>query len=156
MYRGFTEAAVRRITARRIAAETGLSDQTIRRARTATKVAVDRKPLIGLDGIVGNPAERTLAYQLAADGIRAKQNYRFSPPRKLEIDVAIPEFKIGAEVDGGVYDRRAHGSIEGILRGMEKHNLLTIQGWRVLRFTPDQVKRGDAVQGIKDLLSTNG
>ena len=136
MYRGFTEAAVRQLTAklqrpsgsRVIAAETGK--------------------------IVGNSGEQTLAYQLQADGISFKQNYRFSPPRKLEIDIAIPEHRIGVEIDGGVYTRQAHGSIAGILRDLKKHNLLTLEGWRVLRFTPQEVERGEAVQGIKNLLST--
>jgi very-short-patch-repair endonuclease len=103
--------------------------------------------------IVGNTSEQTLAYQLKADGIKFEQNYRFSPARKFELDVAIPEHRIGVEIDGGVYTRQAHGSVSGIKRDMEKHNLLTLQGWRVLRFLPDEVKRGEAIQGIKDLLS---
>lgn len=102
--------------------------------------------------IVGNPSERTLAYQLQADGIKFQQNYRFSSARKFEIDIAIPEHKIGIEVEGGIFTRQAHGSISGIKRDMEKHNLLTLQGWRVLRFRPDEVACGKAVEGIKDLL----
>lgn len=103
--------------------------------------------------IVGNTSERTLAYQLQADGIKFEQNYRFSAARKFEIDIAIPEHRIGVEIEGGVFTRQAHGSISGILRDLEKHNLLTLQGWRVLRFRPDEVACGKAVEGIKNLLS---
>jgi very-short-patch-repair endonuclease len=103
--------------------------------------------------IVGNLSEQTLALQLKADGVPFVQNYRFSAERKFEIDIAIPEHKIGIEIDGGIFTRQAHGSISGIKRDMEKHNLLTLQGWRVLRFRPDEVACGKAVEGIKDLLS---
>jgi hypothetical protein len=33
--------------------------------------------------IIGNTSERTLAYQLQADGIKFEQNYRFSSARKF-------------------------------------------------------------------------
>jgi very-short-patch-repair endonuclease len=102
--------------------------------------------------IVGNEAEQTLAYQLVADRIPFRQHYRFSTVRRFELDIAIPEHRIGVEIDGGVYTRQAHGSISGIKRDMEKHNLLVLQGWRVLRFRPDEVACGKAVEGIRDLL----
>jgi very-short-patch-repair endonuclease len=104
--------------------------------------------------IVGNLSEQTLALQLKADGIPFVQNYRFSEDRKFEIDIAIPKHRIGVEIDGGVFTRQAHGSISGIKRDMAKHNLLVREGWRVLRFRPDEVACGKAVEGIKDLLSS--
>jgi very-short-patch-repair endonuclease len=79
----------------------------------------------------------------------------FSQARKFELDIAIPEHRIGIEIDGGVYTRQAHGSVNGIKRDMAKHNLLVREGWRVLRFRPDEVRRGEAAQGVKDLLSTS-
>jgi hypothetical protein len=35
---------------------------------------------------------------------------------------------------------------------MAKGNLLVFLGWKVLRYTPLQVRQGDAIAGLKQLL----
>jgi very-short-patch-repair endonuclease len=103
--------------------------------------------------IVGNSVEQVLALQCKADRLpEFAQNYRFHVKRKFEIDIAFPRYKVGVEIDGGVFTGKAHGSITGILRDMEKHNLLVLDGWRVLRYTPAAVRRGEALQALKQLL----
>jgi very-short-patch-repair endonuclease len=101
----------------------------------------------------GNQGEQALAYQCIADKLPAfEQNYIFNPMRKFELDIAWPAHKVGVEIQGGVFTKGAHGSPMMILRDMEKSNLLVLDGWRVLRYTPTEVKYGKALEGIKKLL----
>lgn len=65
--------------------------------------------------------------------------------RKHRADIAWPADRLAVEIDGGVYSRRAHGSITGILTGMQKQNLYASIRWHCLRVTPDQVKSGLAL-----------
>ena len=101
---------------------------------------------------IGNEAERILAYQCRADGISIVQNYRFHEHRRFEIDIAQLDTHCGIEINGGVFTGQAHGSVRGILRDMEKRNLLIQSGWRVLVYTPAQVKNGEAIEGLKQLI----
>lgn len=72
-----------------------------------------------------------------------RPEYVFAPPRKFRFDFAWRQRKIAIEVDGGIYARRpSHHSLRGILRDMEKQNLATMLGWRVLRYTPQQIEAG--------------
>lgn len=72
--------------------------------------------------------------------------YRFHPTRRFRFDFAIPEKKLAIEIEGGIWLGRngAHSSGKGILRDMEKNNLAVLEGWRILRVTPQQVKNGEA------------
>lgn len=102
---------------------------------------------------VGNVGELTLAYQCIAGKLPPfVQNYVFMKDRKFEIDLAFVEYRVGCEIQGGVFIKGAHGSPLAILRDMEKSNLLVLSGWKVLRYTPDEVSVGIALAGIKKLL----
>jgi very-short-patch-repair endonuclease len=103
--------------------------------------------------IAGNSVEQVLAHQCLADRLPPfEQEFRFHPARKYRLDLAFPTLKVGVEIDGGIFSRGAHGSISGILRDIDKHNLLVMCGWRVLRFTPTQVRQGEAIEMLKELL----
>jgi very-short-patch-repair endonuclease len=105
--------------------------------------------------VIAGQIEQVLAYQCMADKLPPFElEYRFIPTRKFRLDIAWPSLRVGVEIDGGVFSRQAHGSITGILRDMDKHNELILAGWRVLRFTPAQVRSGDAIEGLKRLLKT--
>src|ERR1700677_3981126 len=72
-----------------------------------------------MNAVLGNEGERTLALQCMADGLpRFWQNYRFHAKRKFEIDLAWPDQKVGIEIDGGIFNGKAHGSVTGILRDL--------------------------------------
>ena len=97
-------------------------------------------------------AEDTLAFQLRAAGIEFVQQYTYAPPRKFRADFSFPYARLLAEVQGGVYSRKAHGSITGVLADIERLNVATLAGWRLLRFTPQAVKSGEALQLIERAL----
>lgn len=103
---------------------------------------------------VGNVGEQTLAYQCIADHLPSfRQNYIFLADRKFELDFAWVDYRIGVEINGGVWSKGAHGRPLAILRDMEKSNLLVLAGWKVLRYTPAEVSTGIALAGIKKLLA---
>ena len=93
--------------------------------------------------------EFTLAQQWLADRLPAYvREYQFSPERAFRLDFAVPSLKFGVEVEGGIWSQGAHGRPWGILRDMEKGNLLTLLGWSTLRYTPAQVRSGVAIREI--------
>jgi len=110
-----------------------------------------------------NAAETLLAEQLRAAGIPFEQHYRYVPGRKFEADFAMQDdlnfatdFKhltLLVEITGGVYTRQAHGSVTGVLKDNERLNLATLHGFRMLRFTPDEVNDGRALALIKEVLT---
>jgi very-short-patch-repair endonuclease len=104
----------------------------------------------------GNSAEQTLALQCEADGLYGfEQEYRFDATRRYRLDLAIPALKLGIEIEGAVWAQGAHSRPLGIIRDMAKGNLLVLSGWRVLRYTPAQVKSGEAIAGLKALIASH-
>lgn len=75
-------------------------------------------------------------------------------PRDLNLtfDFAIPDLKIGIEVDGGMWMKGGHTSGVGASRDREKDDLSLRDGWIVYRCTPDMVKSGHAIDTIKILI----
>ena len=85
------------------------------------------------------------------------REYRFHVERKYRFDFAWVDRKVAVEIDGGIFNGGAHSNPMNILRDMQKGNLATMEGWRVLHYTPADVKCGIAIKGIKQLLgSTHG
>lgn len=131
--------------------------------------AVPAKPakrvVLGRGGALGgkvNKGEELLIFQCGACQLPPHmRNYLFHPVRKWEIDVAWPQFRIGIEIQGGVWGKGgddnspgAHGHGSGIMRDMEKHNALLDCGWRVWLFTPQQIKQGLAVQHLEAVIGS--
>lgn len=82
--------------------------------------------------------------------------HRFHPTRRWRVDIAWPEHKLAVEIEGGAwcYGRHVRGS--GFIGDMAKYNELAIMGWCLLRFTPRQVKNGEAIQTIHRWFNNNG
>jgi len=60
------------------------------------------------------------------------------PGRRFRLDIAIVARRIAVEVDGWAW----HGMHKGdFTRDRERQNLLTLHGWRVLRFTAGQIRQ---------------
>lgn len=84
--------------------------------------------------------ERAFLANLKALGIVTPiPEHRFHATRKHRLDYAWPDAKLGLEVEGGVWTRGKHGRGSGIVKDMEKANLLAVAGWRLLRVTPTQL-----------------
>ena len=91
-----------------------------------------------------NEGEELLALHLAELGVAFTRQCAYAVGRKMRADFGLPAERILIEVQGGVYTRQAHSSISGILADNERLNLATINNWRMMRFTPDQIASGEA------------
>lgn len=62
--------------------------------------------------------------------------------RRWRFDFACVDLQIAIEVEGGAYTRGRHTRGSGFIADMEKYNRAAIDGWLLLRFTPQQIKSG--------------
>jgi very-short-patch-repair endonuclease len=81
--------------------------------------------------------------------------YRFDArpkPRNWRFDFAFVRQLIAVEVEGGVWSNGRHTRGSGFVADTEKYNQATLQGWRLLRYTPDAIESGQAVREIEQML----
>ena len=78
--------------------------------------------------------------------------YKFHPTRKWRFDFAWQRkgfsyqyaYKVALEVEGGTWMKGGgHGRGSGYLRDMEKYNEAARLGWKVYRFTPEQLNKDE-------------
>ena len=100
--------------------------------------------------MIKSELEETLAFQLKAVGIDTKREVKFHPTRKWRFDFIVRYSMIAVEVEGGTWlAKGGHTTGKGFERDCEKYNEAAIMGWKVLRFTGNQVKSGHALQTIE-------
>lgn len=114
------------------------------------------------------------------DEVEIKKEFRFHPTRLWRIDVAVPDLKIGIEIQGGnfggpgivcdkcgkpVHRRLANGRVIRVidngrhanatrLRGeYEKLSSAASLGWKMFLFMPEQIRNGLAYQLLEPALS---
>jgi very-short-patch-repair endonuclease len=90
--------------------------------------------------------------------IMRKYQFAHTLGRKWEADFAYPDRHLLIEIDGGIWRKGggAHSHPTQILRDMEKGNDAAFLGYRVLRFTSDQVRDGHAVAFLIRILNKQG
>ena len=72
-------------------------------------------------------------------GAEVVPEFRFHPSRRFRIDYAIPSHRIAIEIEGGAWIGGRHTRGRGFIGDMEKYNLLTEYGWRLLRYQPGKI-----------------
>lgn len=103
---------------------------------------------------VTSKLEELLALQIRAlKVLPPEREYRFHPTRRWRFDFAWPAHMLAIEVEGGVWTGGRHTSGAGFIDDAEKYNAATLAGWRVLRFTGDQVKSGRVVKLLQTLVA---
>jgi very-short-patch-repair endonuclease len=89
----------------------------------------------------------------------AAREFHFYPDRKWRFDYMLEDGfgvdKIAIEIEGGAFTQGRHTRGVGFIKDMEKYNHAALFGWRVLRFTPQQVLDGTAIAFIKRVLETS-
>ena len=75
--------------------------------------------------------------------------------RKWRFDFAFAVASLAVEIDGGAWIRGRHNRGKGFIADMEKSNWAVRLGWAVLRFTPQQIKSGEAFSFIKATLEAD-
>lgn len=96
-------------------------------------------------------SEATMKRMLDLDGIEHERELRFAPPRRWRFDFAWPGQMVALEIEGLVRpgEKSRHTTNDGYRRDMEKYNMATLMGWRVLRVDQRMVTRGDALKLVR-------
>lgn len=76
--------------------------------------------------------------------------YKFLEDRKFRFDFANIELKIAIEIEGGCWVGGWHNRGSGYIKDMEKYNLATVMGWKVLRYSTRQ--KNEMIRDIKILI----
>lgn len=98
------------------------------------------------------PANLWRAYGLETP----EKEYRFHPTRKWRFDFAWPKERVALEIEGGIWTRGAHVRGAHFLSDCEKYNTAALLGWRVFRFTPEQLNKGDVYLFLEKVLKQKG
>lgn len=108
-------------------------------------------------------AEEEFALHLRADGIAHEREYPFAKSigRKWRADFFVyPDLLV--EIEGATYYGKnkdgsmrlgRHQTAKGFSADCEKYNAATLLGYRLLRYTPDMVSKGMAIEGVVKALS---
>ena len=89
------------------------------------------------------------------------EEFKFHPTRKWRIDICWPELKLALEIEGGVYmtkkngNATGHRSITNFISDIEKYNALSIHGFSLLRFTPQQMDSCEAYDYLREWFKNN-
>jgi len=71
-------------------------------------------------------------------------------PRKWRFDFVFCASKVIVEIEGGTFSGGRHTSGKGFQGDCDKYNYATARGWKVFRFTGQDVKNGSAITLILD------
>ncbi len=99
--------------------------------------------------------EDMLVLQLEASGLPAPvREYQFAASigRRWRLDVAWPDRRLGAEVEGGSWVAGRHTRGAGFEKDCEKYNAAVLLGWSVLRFTGAMIRSGVAINTITQFM----
>jgi very-short-patch-repair endonuclease len=94
--------------------------------------------------------EELLAYQIKLMNFPVPvREYKFVPGRKFRADFAWPDRMLLLEVEGGTWIKGRHTTGGGYESDCEKYSLAALLGYRVMRFTTSQIKKGMAVSFLE-------
>lgn len=85
-------------------------------------------------------------------GLKVVKELEFHPTRKWRFDFAIPSEMIAIEIEGGAFTQGRHTRGKGFIADMCKYNQAVILGWRLIRFTPDQLNTIAPLATIEGIL----
>jgi hypothetical protein len=92
--------------------------------------------------------EATFLLHCQAHGLYPATEWAFTKDRKWRFDCVFPDSMVAVEIEGGTRKGGRHNRHAGFERDAEKYNEAAILGWKVLRFTSEQVKRGLAIDTV--------
>lgn len=70
--------------------------------------------------------------------------HRFDPERRWRFDVAWPDERVAVELEGGTWLSGRHTQAQGFQGDCDKYNRAVELGWRVLRYTTNDVRQRSA------------
>ena len=94
-------------------------------------------------------------YQLILHNIDIPESeYMFAKElkRKFRFDYCYSKHKLAIEIEGGIWINGRHNRASGFIKDMEKYNIACVLGYRILRFTIQDLKKESTYITIKDAL----
>jgi len=100
--------------------------------------------------------DKLLTFELALknEEIDFRKECRFHPKRRWMFDYVILDdfecsltYQVAIEIEGGNWSGGRHVRGKGFANDCEKYNAAVLLGWKVLRYTYDQIKDIDRVIG---------
>lgn len=95
-------------------------------------------------------------------GLSFRREWRFHPLRLWRFDFALGSYparpqlgdawkpsKVAIEIEGGIYVRGRHTRGTGFQKDLDKYNAATALGWKVYRFSSNDVLQGRAKDFLK-------
>ena len=73
--------------------------------------------------------------------------------RKFRFDYCYTKHKLAIEIEGGIWINGRHNRASGFIKDMEKYNIACILGYRILRFTIQDLKKESTYITIKDAIN---
>lgn len=98
--------------------------------------------------------EKLLCEKLKEEGISFKTQPKLIPGRQFKTDIFIPPH-IVIEVEGGVWTGGRHTRGSGFVKDIEKYNLYTLNGYKLLRFSSSELTKKNlpkTISTIKQLI----
>jgi very-short-patch-repair endonuclease len=98
--------------------------------------------------------EEIFALNCKVLGIEFEREFHFATGRKYRADFYIKAANLIVEIEGGTFGsvQGRHSRGAGMAQDAAKYNLATRLGYRLLRYTMDMVKRGDAMEDLEAIL----
>lgn len=92
---------------------------------------------------------------LATDQPEPTPEHKFMAKRRFRFDFAFVGQKLAIEIEGGTWMRGRHNRAQGFEQDCSKYNLAVLEGWRVLRYTGDMLKRDPVgvIEQVKQALA---
>ena len=78
------------------------------------------------------------------------EEFKFHPTRKWRIDICWPDQKLALEIEGGVWENGRHVRPSGFIKDIEKYNALTLEGFSLLRCTPQQMETCESYDFVRE------
>lgn len=103
-----------------------------------------------------SPGEEMFAQHARAYGLFFEREFRFHPVRKWRFDFAHVLLKVAVECEGGIFSGGRHTRGKGFVGDMEKYNTAAAMGWLVLRFSTEQIRKGEAIDHVRRVLAEKG
>jgi hypothetical protein len=84
--------------------------------------------------------------------IEKEKKFWYARKWAFDFSLIMHRMALGIEIEGGAWTQGRHTRGKGFIADMEKYNHAALLGWRVLRFTPQQVLKGEAIAFIRRVL----
>ena len=85
--------------------------------------------------------------ELILQGLKIEfvKEFKFQKKRRWRIDYYLPQYRVGVEIEGGVWIQGRHTRGQGFIDDCEKYNQAQICGIRVLRYSADTIQKSPLI-----------